>query len=132
MRSIIAGLALVTGAVAWSAPAQAPGFIALAKLERGQWTLREEAGTRQSLCLSDPTALLQMRNRGATCSRFVIDNSPASATVHYTCPGAGHGRTTLRVETPRLVRIETQGLDGGAPFDLEIEARRTGACGAGS
>lgn len=130
MRSMMVGLALAAAASGWAAPAQAPGFVALAKLERGQWTLREGAGERRSMCISDPTVLLQIRNRGAGCSRFVIDNSPTSATIHYTCPGAGHGRTTIRVETPRLVRIETQGLDGGAPFDLEIEARRIGSCGA--
>ena len=49
-------------------------------------------------------------------------------TVNYTCPGIGRGRTTIRVETPRLVQIDSQGLDRGAPFALRAEARRIGPC----
>ena len=79
--------------------------------------------------MRDPENLLQLRNRGASCTRRVIADTASSATVNYTCPGAGHGRTTIAVETPRLVRIDSQGLDGGSPFALEIEGRRIGACG---
>jgi hypothetical protein len=49
--------------------------------------------------------------------------------VHYTCPGAGHGRTTVRVETPRLVQIESQGMARNEPFAIRLEGRRTGNCG---
>ena len=48
-----------------------------------------------------------------------------SMTVNYSCPGAGRGRTTIRFETPRLVQIDSQGLDHGAPFALA----RGGAAG---
>jgi hypothetical protein len=51
-----------------------------------------------------------------------------NATVHYSCPGSGWGRTTVRVETPRLARVETQGIAGKAPFAFTAEARRVGAC----
>jgi hypothetical protein len=131
-RAVVAGCVLAGGIAALAAPAQAPGFPALSGLERGQWQLREQGGASRSVCLGDPTSLFQQRHRGVQCSRFVIDNGATSATVHYTCPGAGHGRTTITVETPRLVRIESQGLDGGAPFAFEVEGRRTGACTRGS
>ncbi len=127
-RPILAAALLAVGAAGWAAPAQAPTIAAIGKIERGQWQLRDSDGTRRSLCVADPAVLLQIRHRGTSCSRFVIDNSPNSATVHYTCPGSGHARTTLTVETPRLLRIESQGLEGGAPFAVEIEARKTGRC----
>jgi hypothetical protein len=38
------------------------------------------------------------------------------------------GHSTIRVETPRLVRIESQGVDGGMPFEFRAEARRIGPC----
>jgi hypothetical protein len=51
-------------------------------------------------------------------------------TVHYTCPGSGHGRTTIRKETNRLVQIDTQGIASGSPFSRTFEARRGGSCSA--
>ena len=44
-------------------------------------------------------------------------------TVNYSCPGVGRGRTEIRFETPRLIQIDSQGLDRGAPFALRAEAR---------
>lgn len=128
----VAAAALAGWAVAALAtPAQAPGFAALAGLERGQWQLREAGGPSRSVCLGDPATLFQQRHRGAQCSRLVIENTPTTATVGYTCPGTGHGRTAITVETPRLIRIESQGLESGAPFALEVEGRYVGACAAG-
>jgi hypothetical protein len=51
-----------------------------------------------------------------------------SVTVSYVCPGMGRGRTLLRVETPRLVQIDSQGLANGAPFALRAVARKVGPC----
>lgn len=124
LRPAIAGVVLIL-----AAGAQAPSFVALNAVEPGQWQLREVGGAARAMCVGDPSALFQLRGRGGNCSRFVIENEATSATVHYTCPGSGHGRTTISVETPRLMRIDSQGIDSGAPFAIEIEARRTGACG---
>lgn len=130
-------MVMVIGAAAVSAgaavPAQAPSFAAFAKVERGMWQLREIGGTTRPMCIADPATLFQLRSTKMTnCSRFVVENAPNSATVSYDCPGAGQGRTTISVETPRLMRIDSQGFDNGAPFAVEIEARRTGACATGS
>ena len=124
------------GAIA-AAPARAPSILALAQLEPGQWQLIEQASDAPSrmtkrVCLGDASALLQVQHPGAACSRYVIANEAKSATVHYTCPGAGHGRTTVRVETPRLIRIDTQGIADNAPFEFVLEGRRIGACPAGA
>ncbi len=130
-RPVIAGALAMIGAAAWAQPAQAPGFVALNSVQSGQWQLREVGGANRSVCVRDPASLLQLRSRGAQCSRFVIENSATNATIHYTCPGAGHGRTTNSVETPRLIRVDSQGVDAGTPFNLELEGRRTGACAPG-
>lgn len=126
-------LAILMAAVAvpsLSAPAAAPTLAALGLVEPGQWQLRSrtDPGENRSLCLGDTHALLQIRHRNATCSRFVIANDPKAATVHYTCPGAGHGRTTVRVETPRLIQIDSQGVAANEPFAVTLEGRRMGVC----
>lgn len=131
VRAGVAGAAFLIGAAAFAGPAQAPRFVALDTLQTGLWQLREAGGEARSMCVRDPASLFQLRGRGAACSRFVIENGERSATVHYTCPGSGHGRTTISVETPRLIRIDSEGIDAGAPFAVEIEARRIGTCPAG-
>ena len=103
---------------------------ALAIVQPGQWLLKSRAnpGESRSLCVSDVRALLQVQHGSAMCSRFVIFNSARETTVHYTCPGAGHGRTTIKVETPRLIQIESQGIAKQEPFAFELEGRRVGDC----
>jgi hypothetical protein len=120
--SLLAGAALTQGRLS-----------ALAQLEPGLWQLRDLDDARaapQSICVADPSILMQVQHRNAPCSRLVIASDPKGATVHYTCPLSGFGRTSLRVETPRLARIDTQGIVDNAPFALRAEARRVGNCGA--
>jgi hypothetical protein len=104
------------------------GVAALRALTPGQWQLREADGSVRSLCLGDASQLLQLRHGAAACKVTVLDNSPARTTVHYSCAGAGFGRTTLTVETPRLVHVDTQGVAEGEPFVLDYEGRNMGAC----
>jgi hypothetical protein len=127
VRALVCSAALA--APAFSQPAAAPTLTALQSVEAGQWQLRAVGGQTRSICLSDPRALLQLQHIGATCSRFVIANDAKQSTVHYTCPGAGHGRTTVRVETPRLVQIDSQGVAQNEPFSMVWEGRRVGQCG---
>ena len=133
MKRIMVRAALAAGvmltAVAAVSAGQTPTFAAFSKVERGLWALKATGGATRSVCVADPEMLLQPRAKaGQPCSRFVVDNGASSATVTYSCPGAGEGRTTISVETPRLMRIESQGVDGGMPFASEVEARRIGAC----
>lgn len=115
--------------------AQAPGskLPALAKLEPGLYQLRvlDASQEPRQICVADPGVLLQLQHRGSPCSRLVISNNAKGATIHYTCPANGFGRTSLRVETSRLAKIDTQGIMGNAPFAYRAEARRVGACGSG-
>ncbi|MBA3676817.1 MAG: hypothetical protein H0W74_05370 [Sphingosinicella sp.] len=105
---------------------------ALAQLQAGRWELRELNNRRpqppRSICISDPAIMLQIQHHDRPCSRLVIASDANSATVHYTCTAGGFGRTTLKVSTPRLVRIETQGIDRELPFDFSAELRRKGGC----
>jgi len=123
-------LAALGFAAATTVPAQAPSLAMLDRLEKGSWQLRERGKDTvlQTMCIGDARRMIQIEHPQSNCSRYIIEDTPASVTVHYTCPGAGHGRTTIRSETNRLVQIDTQGIAGGRPFSQAIEARRTGAC----
>ncbi len=105
-----------------------PKLEALAKLEPGRWQLRELDGPARSICLADPAALVQLEHEGVSCEKEVLASEAGAATVEYTCPGRGFGRTSIRVETPRLARIDTQGFADGRPFAYRVEARKLGAC----
>lgn len=107
----------------------------LDRLENGQWELRDlrnESLVRASICVGDRLLLAQPQHGAAPCKRVVISSDERETVIHYTCPAAGFGRTTIRYETPRLVRIETQGIFRHAPFGFRAEARRVGPCGGAS
>ena len=125
-RLAAAGLLAISAA----ATAQSPHLTVLDQLLPGSWTLHEIGSTSapRSVCVGDVGMLLQIHHSTTACARFVISAEPRSATVHYTCPRTGYGRTTLTVEGPALARIQTQGLANGAPFDVDYEARRGGMC----
>jgi hypothetical protein len=130
LARVAAGL-IVTAFCLAAAPAQAPDPIA--GIEPGSWRLRElSGGETVTMCVADPHQLLQIRHAGAACERTTLDGDGSRATVRYVCAGTGYGRTSVVVETRQLVRIRTQGIKEGAPFDFEYEARRTGACRTGA
>lgn len=124
------GAVIATGLFAAAAPAQAPSFAMLGSLEKGQWTLTErgKSGPAKSVCLGDATQLLQLEHKGQQCSRYTIRDTAGEVTVHYTCSKQGHGRTTVRKETPRLIQINTQGISNGQPFSYDYEGRKGGSC----
>ena len=111
------------------AAAQAPELAMLNGLERGAWTLRfRDDGSSQRICVRTGREFIQLRHNQPGCDRFVVRDTQSEVTVQYTCRGNGYGRTTIRRESSGLVQIRSQGTEGGAPFSLEGEARRTGRC----
>ncbi|WP_066531759.1 hypothetical protein [Erythrobacter sp. CCH5-A1] len=129
----MAGLALMgAGAlIGMAVPvlAQGNGLAMLGTLARGEWTIRQRGGAPdRKICLKSGTELIQLMHRESGCSQFVVEDGAARVTVQYTCPGNGYGRTSIRRETPALVQLESQGIQGGMPFELTGEARRTGSC----
>jgi hypothetical protein len=125
------GALALAGACAAAAPLYAfaaPKLEALARLEPGRWQLSDVDGAGRSICVADPAALVQLEHEGVSCGQEVLASEAAAATIEYSCPGRGFGRTNIRVETPRLARIDTQGLADGRPFAYRVEARKVGGC----
>ncbi len=125
---IFAG-ALAAACAVLPAAAQAPELAMLDTLERGSWTLRlrgDDSATR--ICVRTGREFIQLRHRQPGCETFVVQDDPGEVTVQYTCRGNGYGRTTIRKEGSSLVQVRSQGIQAGAPFSLEGEARHTGSC----
>lgn len=125
----LVGAAALVGAASPARPGGADS--ALARLEPGLWQLREVGGRNAapfSMCVADPAMLMQVQHRQAPCSRMVIRGDSTNVVVHYTCPANGFGRTSLRYETPRLAKIDTQGIMDNIPFAFRAEAKRLGPC----
>ena len=131
MKRLVLALT-VAGATLVAAAAPHPPILAFGRINPGEWQLRALDGSAppRRLCVQNPSELIQLRHPGTVCSRFVLTNEARAATVHYTCPGAGYGRTTVKIETPALLRLESQGLVDQMPFQVAFEARRLGDCGS--
>lgn len=82
----------------------------------------------ERICLPNAAALAQWEHRGKQCSRTVISSTSEQAVIHYTCQGKDFGQSTVRVITPRTLRIDTQGISEGFPFSYVLHARRAGNC----
>lgn len=127
LRMAIQAAAVV--AVAMPAAAQAPELAMLDRLDRGKWDLRvRTTGNNRSICLRTGRELVQLKHLQGGCSQIVVQDDPNEVTVQYTCRGDGYGRTTIRREGNGLVQVRSQGIQGGTPFSLVGEARRTGSC----
>lgn len=120
----------LAGAMPPARDAVLPRLTVLGRIQPGLWALRdrEPGGRTRQQCIADPDILVQLAHPGPRCQSFVIDDQQAAGTVHYSCPGAGHGRTTIRLETPALIQIDSQGVTAGAPFNMAVEGRRLGEC----
>lgn len=96
----------------------------------GLWELsRSATGTNpERRCVPQAAVLAQWEHRRAQCTRVVISSTATEAVIHYTCTGRGFGQSRLKVITPRTLRIETQGISGGFPFNYVLHARRVGDC----
>lgn len=133
IKYLFALAAIVGSAIPFHSHAtQDQPLAALGAIEPGLWELRSrgDQSENRSICVADPAAFLTLQHEGATCSRFVIDNAQRMATVQYSCASVGNGQTTVRVETPRLVQIESQGVVNRELFSVHLEGRRTGGCDA--
>ena len=127
---VLAGLTLVLAGGMASAQPEKP-LLALGQLEPGLWDVRSLDNRPQRtkpICLGDPTVLIQLEHRSITCQQLVIANTLQSLTVHYVCPFNGFGQTSVRVQTPRFARIDTQGIVNNAPFGYRADIRRLGPC----
>jgi hypothetical protein len=128
LRTLMAVMAMMTAV--WPAGAVAPSPRLAKGLEPGEWELRERGGDGEvrRLCISDFRQFLQIRHAKASCRSFTVSETPTRLIVTYECGAAGNGRTDLRVETARLVQIQSQGIADGAPFQFALEGRWARPC----
>jgi hypothetical protein len=129
MRRVVnlVGFAAVAGALVTLGRAAQPS--ALAQTSGGLWEVAGVPGSppiRQ--CVGDARALAQFEHRGQVCPRTIVSDSGDSAVIEYNCSGRGFGSSKITVLTPRSLRIETQGISQGLPFNYVIQARRVGNC----
>ena len=122
----IAALALV-GLVSIAA-----GLQALAPASGGLWQVARSArgAPEASLCVADPILLGQWEHRGGRCERTILSDQRNKAVISYTCADGGFGRSELSLLTPRTMRVATQGISAGGPFNYVLHARRVGNCPA--
>ncbi|MXO70914.1 hypothetical protein GRI99_04595 [Altererythrobacter buctensis] len=119
------------GAAGLAAPiaAEVSELAMLDTLQPGMWEIRQRSdGSRRNICVRNGRDLIQLQHRQTGCTQFVVQDDAQEVTVQYTCRGDGYGRTTIRKEGSALVQLQSQGSQGGGPFALAGEARRTGPC----
>lgn len=109
--------------------AAAPASV-LSTAETGLWEITRTGAGPVRLCVAKIDALAQFEQRGTKCDRDIIREGASSATVHYTCPGGAFGESVISLVTPRSLRVATQGISAGAPFNYIFQARRVGDCPA--
>ena len=125
----IVSLAAAIFAASFPASAQAPELAMLSNLTPGNWEVRLRGnGGTQNICVRSGRELIQLKHPQSGCSQYVVEDDVSEVTVQYTCQGDGYGRTTIRREGNSLVQIRSQGIQGGTPFSMQGEARRTGSC----
>ena len=121
--------AAIAAAVLLSA-AQRPR--ALAQTSPGMWEVsglpNNAAPLRQ--CFADTVLLARLEHRGQNCTQTVVSDTAASTVIEYKCPQGGFGQSKMTLITPRSLRIETQGISKGYPFNYVIQARRVADCDA--
>ena len=123
-RTLIAVVALAAAPLA----AAVPGSDPLAALEPGKWIVKTADGPERAICLGDPVQLVRLAHPDGDCRLEAPASDGGAHVVQYRCPGHGYGHTRLRIETPRVASIETQGLSDGRPFSYRAVARKVGSC----
>jgi hypothetical protein len=110
------------------AAAATPSTDPLAGLESGKWIVKTADVPERALCLGDPAQLVRLEHPAGDCRLETLASGGSTRIVQYSCPGHGYGHTTLRIETPRVATIDTQGLSDGRPFSYRAIARKVGPC----
>ena len=120
-------LVLALGALPLLAAQQAP---TLAQAQPGLWEISGAPGTRAPVrqCVTDVAALARFEHRASHCSAKLLKSAGSSTSIEYSCGAAGFGHSEVEAITPRSLRISTQGISGGLPFNYVLQARRVGDC----
>jgi hypothetical protein len=127
----IATLVLPAGAAAAALALTGAGRpSALADVQPGLWEISGAPGAHAPVrqCLGDMRVLTRFEHRNHHCSARVLKDAGGEMAVDYSCDGAGFGHSDIEVITPRSLRIATQGISSGLPFNYVLQARRVADC----
>ena len=129
-RLILIGTA-GAGALALTAAAS-PSL--LQQPQAGMWEVNGVPGAVYPLrqCFTDLAVLARFEHRAKTCSANTVREAGTSKVIDYSCGPAGFGHTEVNVITPRSLRIATQGISNGLPFNYVLQARRIADCPSAS
>jgi hypothetical protein len=126
LKTAACTMAVLAGALALVA-AKPPAALSLAM--PGMWEFAGQGShvpTRE--CVADLAVLARFEHRANSCNVTLIKDAANATVADYTCAGAGFGHSEIEVVTPRSLRISTQGISGGMPFNYVLQARRVGDC----
>jgi hypothetical protein len=126
MRRLLSFIAL--GCVAGGGAVGAS--LGVASLEPGLWSISRSATGHDpaKLCVRDFAVLAQWEHRGLACERTILSQNGTDRVIAYSCPGGDFGQSTITALTPRSLRVHTQGINRGEPFNYNLFARRTSNC----
>lgn len=127
MTRIVTPLLVPAGALLLTAAQPLP---TLAQTQPGLWEVSGAPGTKAPvrLCVADVPSLARFEHRGKACAAKVLKRAGSLTAFEYSCGSAGFGHSDVEAITPRSLRISTQGISGGLPFNYVLQARRMADC----
>src|SRR4051794_17022271 len=118
------GLALfaLAGAAAFALGAAQPQT-GLGQVQAGLWEVSGVPGAAAParLCVGDLAVLARFEHRAKSCSARTVREAGTSSVIDYNCGAAGFGHSEVNVLTPRSLRIATQGISDGLPFNYVLQ-----------
>src|SRR4051794_435271 len=102
----------------------------LGQTQSGLWEISGAPGAKAPIrqCVSSVATLARFQHRTRNCSARVLKNVGSLTAIEYSCGGAGFGHSEIEVITPRSIKISTQGISEGLPFNYVLQARRVDDC----
>ena len=102
----------------------------LGQAQPGLWEISGLPGAAAPVrqCVADMAVLARFEHRGKACSAKTLHEAGPTAAIDYNCGTAGFGHSDVTLVTPRSLRIGTQGISDGLPFNYVLQARRVADC----
>ena len=128
-RSLALAAAASAATLAFAA-AQPP--TPLAEAQPGLWEISGVPGAAGPFreCIADMAVLTRFEHRAKSCSVHPVRSAGSTSELDYSCGPAGFGHSQITLLTPRSLRIATQGISDGLPFNYVLQARRIAECQA--
>jgi hypothetical protein len=73
-------------------------------------------------------AIARFEHRATNCTARTVREAGTLTEIDYSCGPAGFGHSQVNVITPRALRIATQGISDGLPFNYVLQAHRIADC----